>query len=247
MRKELLISAIGLFLLAQSANAVTINTGSYYTTDDEGSMTMENLWSRNGKYEQKIIDVGSKLLKDNKIDKRVMFQVGRDKVINANSTPFTKLVTIHAGIFPYIDNDDELAYIMGHEISHSLDAYGGIPVWTAEKFNTKHYENKADLMAIDFMVNAGYNPVAALTCANKIFAEEQWDALSSHPKGSKRLIAMYKYIKVKYPWALNSQMTTNIQYVNFTRAMDRNIKEFNQKQDLKTIKQKAKENEIQRL
>lgn len=217
----------------------------YVSLDSEDSITMDNFWVKNGKYEEKIIKVGSKLLNDNNIDKRVPFNLVRNyKEANAYSESFGKTVYIYQGILPYIDNDDELAYVIGHEISHSLDAYGGVPAWIANSFNAKHYEYKSDLMAIDMMAKSGYNPVAAISCANKFMPECQWDFgfWFTHPKTSKRLMAMYKYIRVKYPWALDSPMASNIHYVNFKRAMDRDIKEFEQKRLEKALKQKQKEN-----
>ncbi len=67
------------------------------------------------------------------------------------------------------------------------------------------------------MVNAGYNPIAAIIVATKIYPEPMWDwgFTSTHPKGSKRVMAMYKYIYKKYPQFLNSDMTHNIYYRNF--------------------------------
>lgn len=241
--KKIFFGVCFIIMLSLPCYAVSFESN-YINFDNEDSITMDNFWARNGKYEQKIIDVGSKLLNDNKIDKRIPFQLVRDKEINAYSMSFSKIVYIHQGILPYIDNDDELAYVVGHEISHSLDAYGGIPAWIANEFNSKHYEYKSDLMAVDMMVKSGYNPIAAITCANKFMSEYQWDFgfWFTHPKTSKRLMAMYKYIRVKYSWALNSPMATNIHYVNFKRSMDRDIKEFEQKRLEKELKQKQKEN-----
>ena len=66
-------------------------------------------------------------------------------------------------------------------------------------FNSKKYEYKADLKSVDYMVKAGYNPIYAITVGNKIFDEPLWDwgIVYSHPKGSKRLLEMYKYIYKK--------------------------------------------------
>ncbi len=36
-----------------------------------------------------------------------------------------------------------------------------------------------------------YNPIAAITCANKWMGEEPFDLPTSHPSTSKRLLAMY--------------------------------------------------------
>lgn len=249
MKKSLLILAlITLVALPSHGSVVSIQSDSYISNDNESVYTMDTMWAKNGKYEEKVIDIGSKLLYDNNINKRVPFMVGRDKNINADSASWNKVVTVHQGIFPYIDSDDELAYIVAHEISHSLDSYGGIPTWIAYRFNSKHYESKSDLMAIDMMVKSGYNPVAAITCANKFFPEDQWDFGLSHPKTTKRLLAMYKYIKVKYPQSLTAQATSNVHFVNFKRVMDRDIKEFNQKRAEKEYKkQKHQEDEKNRV
>ncbi len=250
MKKIILAIAFILIINSPALCAeTTIKTEVYYNSDNEENYTMDTIWAKNGKYEEKVITVGSKLLYDNKINKRIPFIVEKTRRINATSALMHKTVTIYQGIFPYFDNDDELAYVLAHEISHSLDAYGGIPAWIAIKFNSKHYEYKSDLMAIDMMVKSGYNPLAAITCANKWMAEYQWDFgfWMSHPKTSKRLLAMYKYIRIKYPWALNSQMASNVHFVNFSRAMDRDIKEFEQKKLEKELRKQKKTNETQKV
>lgn len=247
MKKSILgLVLLSLLSLPSYGSVVSLQSDTYVSLENESAYTMDTIWVKNGKYEEKVIDVGSKLLYDNNVSKRVPFIVGRDKTINADSTLRNKIVTIHQGIFPYVDNDDELAYLIGHEISHSLDAYGGPPAWIANFFNGKHYEYKSDLMAIDMMVKSGYNPLAAITFANKFFPEDQWDFGLSHPKTTKRLLAMYKYIKVKYPQALNSPMTSSVHFVNFKRVMDRDIKEFEQKRAEKEYKKKQ-ENEKNRV
>ena len=88
------------------------------------------------------------------------------------------------------------------------------------------------------MVMAGYNPIAAITISNRIFQEPMWDwgFSSSHPKGSKRLIAMYKYIYKKYPQYLTSEMTQSTSYKNFEYAMTRDIKTFQQKEKNRQVK-----------
>ncbi len=196
---------------------------------DVSNVNMQNFWEKNGKNEQKITEIGTKILYTNKIDKRVAFQSNRNrKIINATTSLTNKTVTVYYGLLPYIDNDDELAYIMSHEIAHALDAYGGILKWTNMTLNSKSYETKADLIGIDLMVKAGYNPIAAITCANKWMPESYWDTsiFTSHPKTSTRLMNMYKYIYVKYPWALTSEMTNNINYQNFKNSSSKEISEF---------------------
>ena len=202
-------------------------------------VNMDNFWKKKGIDEQKVILVGQKIMLDNKIAKRVPIWVDNKKTINAYSRTYDKIVIIHEGMFFYIDNDDELAYVLSHEIAHSVEAYGGMMKYMAVNANSKKYEQKAVLNGIDYMVNAGYDPIAAITMGNKIFAEPvcDWGFTSTHPKGSKRLMDMYKYIYVKYPNYLNSPLTKSPSYKNFEYSMAKEIREFQQKQKRRQLKQ----------
>ena len=204
------------------------------------NVNFNNFWKKKGIDEEKVLKVGQKIMIDNRIPKRVPILVDSStKTVNANSSTYDKIVTVYAGMFLYIDNDDELAYVLSHEIAHSVEAYGGMIKYMAMKSNSKKYEQKADLNAIDYMVKAGYNPVAAITLGNKIFGEPVWDwgFTYLHPKGSKRLMDMYKYIYVKYPQYLNSYLTSTPSYKNFEYSMKNDIIEFQQKQKKRRMKQ----------
>lgn len=204
------------------------------------NVNMSNFWRKKGIDEEKVIQVGQRIMISNRIPKRVpIFVDSSKKTINANSNLYDKTVTIYPGMFLYIDNDDELAYVLSHEIAHSVEAYGGMIKYMAMNANSKKYEQKADLNGIDYMVKAGYDPIAAITMGNKIFGEPVWDwgFTYTHPKGSKRLMDMYKYIYVKYPQYLNSPYTQTASYKNFTYSMNKEIKEFQQKQKRRQLKQ----------
>lgn len=204
------------------------------------NVNMSNFWRKKGIDEEKVLQVGQRIMISNRIPKRVPIFVDSHKDnINAYSSTYDKKVTIYAGMFLYMDNDDELAYVLSHEIAHSVEAYGGMIKYLAINANSKKYEQKADLNGIDYMVKAGYDPIAAITMGNKIFGEPVWDwgFTYTHPKGSKRLLDMYKYIYVKYPQFLNSPYTQTASYKNFTYSMNKEIKEFQQKQKRRQLKQ----------
>lgn len=197
----------------------------------ESDITMKNLWERLGKAEEKVLVIGARVANANHLEKRIPIQVLRDaKIVNAFSYRYDKLVVVSTGILAYIDNDDELAYLLGHEMTHSLDSYGGPGRWLSMTMNSRQYEYKADLNGVDMMVKAGYNPIAAITLLNKIVPESPLDfgIRTSHPRTSKRLLAIYKYIYKKYPWALDSDMAKNIYYVNFTYSAEKEINDFKQ-------------------
>jgi len=241
--KKLVLGLIVAAALNVPALAITAPTTSVYLTSEDG-ITMENIWKQNGKYEEKVIAVGARILDANKIAKRVPFRVAKDKTINAESSFFYKTVTVHQGMFPYIDNDDELAFLLSHEIAHSIDAYGGSLKWMAMTLNSKHYESKADLMAVDFMVKAGYNPIAAITLQNKGFDEAQSDFgfWRTHPKTSKRMMDIYEYISVKYPSYLSSAAVNSVHFRNFTRSSAKDIAAFKVKQTKQKTRMQEKGN-----
>lgn len=213
--------------------ALMLGTGAHaeYIRIIQG-LNMSNYWEKVNKDEQKVFGIAYKILNANKIDKRVAFFLDSHNVVNACSNPYDRSVTIYKGLLGYIETDDELAAIISHEIAHSIESYGGMMKLAAKRANYKKYEMKADLKGIDYMVNAGYNPIAAIIMQTKIGTEPIWDwgFLSTHPKGSKRVMAMYKYIYKKYPQYLNSEMTKNIVYQNFLFAMEKDINAFHTKE-----------------
>src|SRR5574344_559764 len=100
-----------LFLTGLSVNAEIVDV------EIQTNVTMANFFEKNGKNVQKINTVGAQILNANKINKRVIFIMDRTpKIINASAHFTDKSVHISSGILPYIDNDDELAAVLSHEI-----------------------------------------------------------------------------------------------------------------------------------
>lgn len=231
-----------IILIGLSANAkisTSINSENIYTDD---GITMENIWNKLGKREEKINLVGSNLLNANKISKRVNFRLERGYyTVNASARYTDKQITIYRGLLNYIDNDDELAAVLAHEIAHDMDFYKGFGQTFIMKFNKKSYEYKADLAGIDYMVKAGYNPIAMITIMNKIGGETVWDwgSSMSHPKTSKRLMKDYEYIYKKYPKYLSSDMTKSIYYKTWLNTAEKDIQKFEQRE-----KERASKREV---
>ena len=167
--------------------------------------------------------VGFRILNSNRIDKRFTFMAinrvyTRDfwtDVSSVNRTIWVKPVVI-----PYIDSDDELAAILSHSIAHGVDSYEGVlrgyisvlNYWVAPN----KYDLKADKMAVDYMVNADYNPLALITILNKIGKQYRYDVLSNHTLVSRRMMLIYEYIYTKYPHILvENGYKDNLYYQNF--------------------------------
>ena len=90
-------------------------------------------WERTGRIEQKVYEVGFKLLNENKFPKRVRFVVdesnGSKQVINASTDYRNGTITIWKGLLFYIENDDELAAVLGHELTHVEQFSRGFWPW----------------------------------------------------------------------------------------------------------------------
>ena len=233
------ISMFSISLYAEALPLPSISSGTD-TVYVETNVNMSNYWEKTGKTNKKVMSVAQKIMTANNLNKRTPVFINRNQnTANAYTDGYTKGITVYAGLLSYIDCDDELAYILAHEMAHDIDFYGGYLKYVVMNLNSKKYEQKADLVAIDLMVKAGYNPVAAIIIGNKIFAEPilDWGFFYTHPKGTKRLISMYKYILVKYPQYLNSSMVQNPYYKNFENTMSKEIKGIHQDLQKRKLKQ----------
>ncbi len=172
---------------------------------------------REAKYQKQIMNIGYRILNANQIDKRMTFFYSTSKDVNAVTSLRGKQIVVYKGILPLLDSDDEIAAILSHEIAHGVDAYKGLWRRITMAGASKSYEFKADKVGVDLMVNAGYNPVAMIITLNKICDEPNWfEASSSHPNGSERLISIYEYIYTKYPaYLIDNEYKNNLYYQNF--------------------------------
>ena len=164
-----------------------------------------------------------------------------------------------------IDNceyEDELAFIIGHEIAHAADydciknsaaslatnaassltmkivfdktdnvwaALGsgfavGLAGYFAENKYSRINEKDADIMAVDYLVQSGYNPLAGISILYKI-GENFSDFFSTHPSTDKRIAAMYEYIKQTYPQYITQSFDTDA----YTYAIEEMLFAYNNK------------------
>jgi predicted Zn-dependent protease len=206
MKKLLLI--LSLFLLTSSACLA-------YDVD----LTKE------GQYQKKVMETGFNILNANRIEKRVVFDYKKSKSVNAYAVYNDHSVTVLSAIVPYMEDEAELAGIISHEIAHNMDYYDGIFngyfKMFAMRLTPKKYEKKADKLAVDYMVKAGYNPVAMIVALNKICGQQNWWGIFSkiyatHPLASDRLAYIYEYIYNKYPaYLVDNEYKENVYYQNF--------------------------------
>lgn len=80
-----------------------------------------------------------------------------------------RLVSIEAGLEQLLDDDSELAFVVAHEIAHVIFR-SAVPEGEKDlddKSIRSSVEKEADVMAIQLMTAAGYDPAAAVTAVEK--------------------------------------------------------------------------------
>lgn len=108
-------------------------------------------------------------------------------------------IFVTKGLLEMVENQDQLAYILGHELGHLRQDF-----LLKEHNNSKMEEITSDLNSLDMMAKAGFNINEARKIASHIFGNEQiYDslkqilarALDEHPNNESRLNAID--IKIK--------------------------------------------------
>ena len=191
-------------------------------------------YEQSAKIQKHISEVGFKLLNSNGIEHRTTFNFDIRRVKNAGSRYKDREIILFKDLYNRLESDDELAFVLGHEISHSVDSYNGVLrgyfSFFPYAFCPKKYEYKADKRSIDYMVQAGYNPVAGIIVMSKSFGQERFDWYSTHPLTSRRMMELYEYIYKKYPEFLaNNAYKNNLYYQNFLLTSKANRKKFQNK------------------
>ena len=217
-----------------------INERKSLTEETSSSSASKKSSSQKGTSERvrrqnQIRDIGYKLLNSNEIDKRMTFGYSLAyKDPNAYASLKSRQIVVNKGLMDMITKDDELAFILGHEISHAIDSYWGPlnGLFYNPQFNFVHrrIESRCDLRSIDFMVKAGYNPVAGLIITNKLIDQPVTDYFRTHPMGTKRLATMYVYIKNTYPEFLKeNEYTKDPVYQNILLTCQKDIEKLEEK------------------
>lgn len=211
----------------------------------------DKLWNQNGQFDQKVFQVGFRLLNASDFPRNVHFFVKKTKKDpDAFAMYLTGKIYINSSFFPYMDNDDELAALLAHELIHIDQLSTGFWPWKRLKmvYAPKYYEHDADLRGVDMMVKAGYNPLAMITLWNKISPEYSaflkvmlvtvsiitLTNVYTHPTCSTRIEKIYDHIRANYPQFLADNYKNNPYYRNFllNYEKDTNIKKLKNKYSL---------------
>lgn len=175
--------------------------------------------------------IGTKLLKANNVNYDIEFKVSDEADINAYAN-LDKEIYVYRGLLEYVDNDEELAGVIGHEMGHIINGHcakqGVLNVGIAVVANmitknetanavgqtlaankiSRNDEFEADITGVDLMTKAGYNPLAMVSLLNKI-SGNYIDILQTHPSGEKRILNVYNYVEYNYSSKLSKGYSTD--------------------------------------
>ena len=173
--------------------------------------------------QQRIDEIGTKILNANRIDKRIVFaydKAEKKATLKLDPAITSRQVILYDGDYKYIENDDEMAAYLARKILLAFKSYESIFNGYMGAFRIKvapkKFELVADKRAVDFMVNAGYHPVGLITLIQKSCPQKRFDRFSSKNLTSKRLAHIYEYIYTKYPYYLqNNPYFESEHYQNF--------------------------------
>jgi len=181
-----------------------------------------------------VAKVGYTLLNANRIPHKMTFSVKNHKSPNAWTYYVDNEIVVTNSLIESFTKEDELAAVLAHEISHGVDyrqgIFKGYFSYLSTQLNSKKYEYKADKRAVDYMVKAGYNPLAMIVSLNIIAPQKRYDWCSEHPLTTRRMAEIYEYIYNKYPqYLVQNEYKDNLIYQNFLLTSRENRAKLEQK------------------
>lgn len=184
--------------------------------------------------------IGLKLKRNAKINKKVYFKYSKELDENAK-TKLDGTITVYRGILDYCEHEDELAFIIARELAHATNYHlikkagvnyagttiGSIAGSTAvdilinvtEKKVSREYEESADTIAIDYLVQSGYNPLAGISLIYKTSDISQ-DFFSTQQSADTRVKNLYNYINSKYPQYIPKGFETRAYQLAIKEVLD---------------------------
>ena len=206
---------------------------------DESVLAKENF------IQTRIDAVGTNLLNYNKIPKRIVFTYDKSekkKLVSTDKSLTKRQVIVYDGLYQSVQTDDELAAMLAREIATVMKSYSGLWGGMLDSLQvalgSKKFEMVSDKRAVDYMVSAGYNPLALIVYINKTCPQKRFDKISRHNLTSRRLAHIYEYITYKYPQYLeNNEYINNPYYQNFLLTSVDNRRKLEEKIKNKSSKE----------
>ena len=205
----------------------------------------------------RVQEVGEKLLTSNGIPKtNIQFMVVSD---TPNNSEFVnnKVINVSSAELAFAGNDNETAAVVATEIGHIILGHSSknkvmsllttqtnTTVTTndtiqtfASNYKTTKQDKDADLVAVNLMVNAGYNPLALIVVLTKQTGT-YWDTLVGRPANAEKAMNVYDYITYTYPEKLKVGYGCN-EYRNFLAYAENQVAARNESKKLTKVYNKT--------
>ncbi len=210
--------------------------------------------------------IGQNIVKANKMPTTVTFKVTDNENMNAANTNTTQIVYIYNGDLKYVENDNELAAVVAHEIGHLVNGHYSkssvlnnvissfnpntktengsatvslLKTISSNKVN-KDNEKEADITAVDLMMTAKYNPLALISVVYKSDISQAGGILDENLSCEERIMNIYDYANYNYPAQVKANYKTD-SYQSALNLIYANLKIRNA--DSKKLEKAKKEQE----
>ncbi len=212
----------------------------------------------------RVAPVGSMIVKKNSLPSTIQFKVVNGAADNSTATA-TNTIQISSTDLTYAGNDNEVAYVVAYElggiisdnigkkkvrnyvksaISSNLSA-DNVLATAMNSETVKNRENirdakAADVMGIDLMINAGYNPLAGIVVLTKM-PGSTWEITTGKPANSERATYLFDYLTYNFPSKISAGYNCQ-EYRNFLAYVEPqvNARNANKKKLAKFNKTQAK-------
>lgn len=245
MLKKIFTSIVCALTLSACATSPTGRSQFIYMPDAQlnqmGLQSFENL-----KKEKNISSNQRQIQFANCVAEALVHEVGgnwevvvfEDPSLNAFALPGNK-IGIHSGLIELVDNQSQLAAVVGHEIGHVMAKHSNERLSQETAVNTglsliqavsapetalgktalgllgvgaqygiilpysRTHESEADIIGLDLMAKAGFDPRESITLWQKMSAASNGQApaefLSTHPSNSTRINDLNKHLTKVMP------------------------------------------------
>lgn len=107
--------------------------------------------------------------------------MSRSPNINAEINIYSRDMTVTRAMINYTQSDDELAFVIAHELAHPVIGGGATTRWQ---------ELAADALAVELVIRARYDPQAGIALLRRLGNEFEWTNDSLYPTFEERVRIM---------------------------------------------------------
>ena len=169
--------------------------------------------------------IGQNIVKANKMPSTVTFKVTDNENMNTDIAATTQFVYINAQDLKFVENDNELAAVIAHELGHIVNGHNAkssIVNTAISTFNpntstqagattvdllktissnkvSKDNNKEADITAVDLLATAKYNPLALISVVYKSDVALVGGLMDSNLSCEERIMNIYDYANYNYP------------------------------------------------